>query len=251
MIDLCLCGLTVVLATLGVVALIYFAHKKKPSQSKLSNFIQNSVFSRSSKASLKAGVVRESYQTVSTDGSDPIFDQFIIEDVIPQTEDQRKQWQFACLMLRNATETRNYSFTYKPNSGGRPLVNTNEPFSPPRKYLHNYIITRPNKELGQWRQKHAEKVIFDEFHNLWQSYCGKNGNQPPKSIVLYSWIMPCKNCTEAIIRNLSKLGVPVCIAYTIPYSRESNEQHNENKKRLSAHGIVIEKVEYPHRLEKR
>ncbi len=184
---------------------------------------------------------RESFE--STDGSDPVFDGFIIEQVIPKTENQRKNWQFACLMLRGASETQ---FIYRPQySGNFPYVDDSKAFSPPVKQLHNYIIARPSSH----GQKHAEEVIIDNFNTLWQAYIRENRNQKPASVVLFSWIIPCVICTSKLIKTLSNLGVPAYIAYTIKYHRESEQQMQNSVRKIETSGMIIEQVHYPDRLK--
>ncbi len=201
----------------------------------LEDFIKQNLFSLQSR--------RESFE--STDGSDPVFDGFIIEQVIPKTENQRKNWQFACLMLRGASETQ---FIYRPQySGNIPYVNDSKAFSPPVTQLHNYIIARPSSQAHG--QKHAEEVILDNFNTLWKAYKRENRNQKPASVVLFSWIIPCVTCTSKLIETLSNLGVPACIAYTIKYHRESEQQMQNSVRKIEESGMIIEQVHYPDRLK--
>ncbi len=218
--------------------------KKRTTQTELKNFIQQSIFS--TRAAQLESTVQESGHE-STDGSDPIFDEFIIGQVIPRTEDQRKNFQFACLLLLNTTDPRNKPFAYKPNCNGQPHVNSNNIFSPSRNNFHNYIVARPKRE-GQ-RPRHAEEILLDEFNDLWHSYCTKNPGQCPNGIVLYSWIMPCTECTEKLINTLSTLSLPVYIVYTISYRKETERQQKDSRKRIALSGMIIEQVEYPHRLQ--
>ncbi len=206
----------------------------------LKDFIQQNVFFPIQLQS------RESSFEDSTDGSDPVFDGFI-QQVISKTENQRKKCQFACLMLRGVSETQNQRFTYKPHySGNSPYVNDSEAFSPPVERLNNYIVARPSSQTHG--QKHAEVVILDNFNTLWEAYIRKNRNQKPASIVLFSWIIPCVTCTPKLIKSLSKLGVPVHIAYTITYYRETEQQMQNSVKNIEKSGMVIERVDYPERL---
>ena len=206
----------------------------------LKDFVQQNVFFPIQLQS------RESSFEDSTDGSDPVFDGFI-QQVISKTENQRKNWQFACLMLRGASETQNQRFTYKPHySDNSPYVNDSEVFSPPVERLNNYIIARPSNQTHG--QKHAEVVILDHFNKLWEAYI-KNRKQKPVSVVLFSWIMPCVACTSKLIETLSELGVPVYIAYTIKYHYRETEQQMQNSViNIKKSGMVIEQVDYQDRL---
>ncbi len=167
--------------------------------------------------------------------------------MIPKIENQRNNWQFASLMLRGECETQNQQFMYKPHHGGDPYVNDSKEFSPPVERFNNYIIARPSSQTHG--QKHAEKVILDNFKTLWRAYMSENSNQKPASVVLYSWIMPCVTCTSNIIETLSKLGVPVHIAYTITYHREIEQQRQNSVRRIEESGMVIDQVLCQERLK--
>ena len=155
----------------------------------------------------------------SVDGSDPKFDAFITNIVIPNSEKQRKRWQFASLILQSASEAQDrHTFHYKPsNRHGRPLLNRNNTLSPDPGHFNNYIIARPEKCRDD--MIHAEAAILHNFQSLWEAHV-KINCQNPVSIIFYSWIMPCTECTDLIIQGLSNLGVSVTIAYTIPWDKE-------------------------------
>ena len=177
------------------------------------------------------------------------LDKLITEIVIPSTEEQRNKWQFATLMLLTAKETKEYAFSYKPfQNGGRPKLYKNETSSPKMDEFNNYIIARPEDIRGD--TKHAEEMILENFDELWEAYKNKNSNQTPASIMLYSWIMPCEDCTEAIIKELSNLGIPVTIVYTIPWRKKGKQiQGKKSRKRLKDNGISVEHVRCPYRLQ--
>ena len=181
------------------------------------------------------------------DGSDPDYDSFITEVVIPKSEEQRRKWQFATLMLLSASETQHpHRFRFKPNRQGCPLLNSNDSLSPSPDKFNNYIIARPEEHRDG--TKHAEVVILEDFNRLLEAYKRNNKKQEPVSIVLHSWIMPCKDCTDLIIQRLSNLGISVKISYTISWRYESKKDQEENRRRMTSCGITVEQVQYPHRL---
>ena len=99
------------------------------------------------------------------DGSDPEYDAFIRDIVIPCSEEQRQKWQFATLMLLSARETqRPHQFRYKPNRQGRPLINSNNALSPSPDKFNNYVIARPEERRDG--KKHAKVVILEDFNRL-------------------------------------------------------------------------------------
>ena len=169
----------------------------------------------------------------------------ITKTVIPSTEEQRNKWQFATLMLLTAKETKKFAFSYKPSqSEGQPILYESETFSPKPKQFNNYIIARPD-DIGD-NTKHAEEVILENFDELWDAYENKNSNQTPASIILYSWIMPCEDCTEDIIKKLSNRDIPVTIVYTIPWRKENP---GKSRKRFKEKGISVKHVRCPYRLQ--
>ena len=115
---------------------------------------------------------------------------------------------------------------------------------PNRKCFNNFIIARPKDNI-----KHAEAVILDNFDQLWVAYKTKNYNQTPASIILYSWIMPCNDCTDAIIKKLSTLCIPVTIVYTIPWTKESDQIQEKSRNRLKENRITVDCVNCPYRLQ--
>ncbi len=247
--DFCLIIVGIIAVAIAIIVLLaIFYCACKPAPTKLNKFIQEYVVftditittAQFEDSGLRLrGYSKESYKKIVEN---------LFRNGILQAEDQRENYQFAYLLLLNVNEPENGSFLYKPSKNGSPYVNSNEPFLPPKDKFHNYIIARPMQKGD--RRKHAEEIILDEFNDLWDSYLQINSNQRPKSIVLYSWIMPCSECTEKIINTLSRLGVPVYIAYTISYKRkETKQQQKDSRKRITSSRMTIEKVEYPHRLQ--
>ena len=71
------------------------------------------------------------------------------------------------------------------------LVNSIKSFHPDSSNLVNYIVARPD------HMDHAEVVLLDRFNELQQKF-----GRRPSLILIFSWLMPCSECTEAIINRL-------------------------------------------------
>ena len=178
------------------------------------------------------------------------IDRFITEYVIPNSQYQRKKWQFASLMLLSTSETKELtSFHHKPHClrCGRPFLNSSKTFSPDSHLFDNYIIAQPSMRKGN--TTHAEKVILNNFDKLWTAYKIQNDSQIPASIILYSWIMPCVRCTNLIIKRLSHLGVPVTVIYTISWQKERADVQVNSRQRLKDMKMTVKKVDCPYRLQ--
>ena len=73
----------------------------------------------------------------------------------------------------------------------------------PRHNLKNYLVARPD---GGGRH-HCEKILLNQEYQLWDAYT-EDHPTGPKCIILYSWLLPCSECTSKII-NLS-YSYPSC-----------------------------------------
>ena len=76
---------------------------------------------------------------------------------------------------------------------------------------------------------------------------------PPRQIILYSWIMPCKDCTQKIIQTFRQSpfnSTSVIIAYTIEYYKETDRQAIVNRKQLETHGFYVRHVKVDYTLPK-
>lgn len=60
-----------------------------------------------------------------------------------------------------------------------------------------------NEETPKWRKGkkvHAEILLLEKFDEQYDAFCIKYGD--PKMLILYSWIVPCTDCTAKIISRL-------------------------------------------------
>ena len=52
---------------------------------------------------------------------------------------------------------------------------------------------------------HSEIQVLDRLDQLYDEYVRKNKGKPPKALLLYSWIIPCKSiCTPRIVQTFKR-----------------------------------------------
>ena len=126
----------------------------------------------------------------------------------------------------------------------RQLVNPSVPSFPDRDtHLGNYIVARPDHNVTQSRHVHAEKILLDRLLRL---EALKDEYDP--TIVLYSWMMPCTGCTNALIQSLRNHRSNVIIVYTIDWKGVDLDTNQQNRQRLCRAGIQVYQVDYNLRL---
>ena len=60
-----------------------------------------------------------------------------------------------------------------------------------------------NKETPKWhnsKKVHAEELLLRKLDKQYDAFCCQYGK--PKALILYSWIVPCTDCTAKIISTL-------------------------------------------------
>ena len=184
---------------------------------------------------------------------------FISEAVIPKAEGQRTSWQFAVLVLLARSETkRPQTFQFKPNKNSRLPIDPSKPFIPAKSEFNNYIVARPEQDVlnritEYYRIKfsqHAEKIVVDEFEDLLLAYVREN-KEDLGGIILYSWVMPCTECTNKIIDTLAGRKLKVTVAYTLRCKLESERIQHANRERLRQAGATVEYIQYENSLQKK
>lgn len=96
------------------------------------------------------------------------------------------------LIVSQMDHTMSYTALADANNGQ--LVNSNECSHPDSSNLVNYIVARPDHDR---HTRHAEEVLLDRFNELWRNF-----GRRPSLILIFSWLMPCNECTEDIINRL-------------------------------------------------
>ncbi|XP_062570557.1 uncharacterized protein LOC134232587 [Saccostrea cucullata] len=113
-----------------------------------------------------------------------------------QRPDNRSQ--FGVLFMTNIDSLNDFPRDFQPkNQNGDPIIDNRYAISPNNVAdFGNYVSTRPENVAGT--MVHAEARILDNLDSLWNAYRNRNG-RPPNFMLLYSWIMPCPNCTNMIL----------------------------------------------------
>ena len=172
------------------------------------------------------------------------FHKFVNAMIVPSFFRKQNSWgdQFAVLILVARVDIKDITrVVLCPRDHlGSPLVNSNYQRCPNSATdYNNYIVARPEYN------SHAEKALLDELDPLWSAFVASNG-RPPKHIVLYSWMIPCTECTELIINILcckryKSVGKIVAYRRKI-WSELSAEENNVNRQLLRNAGIKTVEV---------
>ena len=180
------------------------------------------------------------------------LDKFVIERIILCFNCQRKanQRQFAVALLLSGSDLADIMHTrFTPSDPftWRPIVNNSFSLMPqdPMDY-GNYITARPSNKY------HSEVKLFEQcseltdtpFNLLWRNYVERN-DAHPECVLIYSWNLPCSDCTDVIIKSLAKEPynrVSVVVAHTAVWSKETAWEHENNKKKLKSKNITVKQV---------
>ena len=119
------------------------------------------------------------------------------------------------------------------------LVNPSKRSHPDTSDLGNYMVARPD----EWGN-HAEVILLQRFNNLLQSF-----GEEPSIILIFSWLMPCVECTKAIIAfktwNIRHQIIVVFRSNYLLYSEKVNE---DNRERLVKADIEVYHITYSYDL---
>ncbi len=160
----------------------------------------------------------------------------IIQHVVKDFERQRLQnYQFAVLFLSSETNiTRRVQYrTSRGIVNSSNATNRRYPTFPLDRDLCNYITARP--DYGG----HAEKLIMDRFHLLLR-------DRSCRSIVLYTWLLPCKGCTRRIRETLGPYAneYNITVVYTSEGQGSFRGDPKEIEKELRLSGITLKHETY-------
>ena len=157
---------------------------------------------------------------------------------------KRGRQQFAVALLLPDMNTQWRDFSYSPsqnNDGQTPVINPIYPISPPDlTTLNNYIAARPNEG------HHSEMQLLAHMNDLYNAFIIRN-RKLPQALLLYSFIVPCKTCTNAIVNVLTNTRAPFndipikVVAYTTKGTncRNSDCDVDYTVNMLSNHGIGV------------
>ena len=157
---------------------------------------------------------------------EPINHTFV-QDVVEIFKRQRiRGYHFAVIIL---SQYQHVTLNIRPSYV---TTNNTSPTHPPDLTLGNYIVARPDGP------HHAEVLLLCRFPTLLAR------NTPGcKSILLYSWFLPCQHCTEKIVHVLGQYTTThrVTVVYT---STASESQERRNKLTMEKAGITVIKRQY-------
>ena len=180
---------------------------------------------------------------------------YIVNSLIPSFMDQRAGNQFAVVLLLSETDYQNINgLKLSPSDiNGKPKIDNSQRALPLSTQYCNYIVARPTIREAI----HSEREIFaigstnhsnkSRFNELWDAYCCQHNWVHPECILIYSWNLPCKNCTDLIVKSLQRSpynSAAVIVAYTSEWREESIPQRQQNKERMLRTGIIVEEVKY-------
>ena len=120
--------------------------------------------------------------------------------------------QFAVAILQPGNHWMKFLYDPSKNDDGqKPVIGTSSCSPPDSSSYGNYIAARPNNGV------HSEIQILNRLDTVYNAYKAKY-KQAPKALLLYSWIVPCKKCTDQLVAKLTTepfKSIPVkVVAYT-------------------------------------
>ena len=157
-----------------------------------------------------------------------IFRKFIRDKVITTFHNQRQREdddRFAVLILTNSTSLFQLSWmSFKRCNSSNSLIrwllqletlfDSSYPSYPVRGQLDYYIVARA-ESTGWLSEKHPESILLERLNELKLAYQTHYGEKA-KTILLYSWKLPCARCVDEINQAFStdRSDSRVIIVYT-------------------------------------
>ena len=144
----------------------------------------------------------------------------------PHTQDCLEGTQFAVLTLISQEDYANGNTNIQLLPAPRHRnINNRYSVQPEPQDREIYMVARPDtvNEAGGCEREHAEKKLLDNLEQLLQKF--ERSYRPPAMVLLYTWLTPCKKCTEEILDayNLLCEKYGEGFAFTVAYSIEGKE----------------------------
>ena len=183
---------------------------------------------------------------------------YIADFIIPSFKDQRNGNQFAVVLLLSNDDFKSIDKVklVPSDDDGKPLLDVGQTTIPAVNEYCNYIAARPVLTKSPARRRHSEREIFERrdlycgsrFDELWRMY-GMRYNRQPDHILLYSFFLPCRDCTDIIIKKLRRWNglyavTPVYLVHTTFWKKEDSSQRELNRNELVKAGIIVQQVKY-------
>ena len=109
---------------------------------------------------------------------------------------------------------------------------------PPDENSLNYLTARPDGK------NHAEALILERFNSLTRSFYRAH-RHTFKTILLFTWILPCDQCKEKILQELQWEKKQLTIVY-VTAGEKDKEQERSTVQDLESAGITVKKTVYAH-----
>ena len=169
----------------------------------------------------------------------------LTQQIVDLFENQReKNYQFAVLILLSEESTEDVKFLIKFGGGvTRPdkFTNSAQPTYPPEEQFCNFIAARPH---GRY---HAEEQLIEQFDHLLESY--QSTRLPAcQKVVLFTWLLPCEDCTKSIIKKLCGRGLEVILIYITTQTKDPTNEE-QIAQMLEEKGITVIKEQCRRTLE--
>ena len=161
-----------------------------------------------------------------------------------QRHGDHAKYQFAILFMSKRKKLMHLSRSMKceNNHPSEKLTDPECKIFPPDENVVNYLTARPNK-LESGVTEHAESLLLGKLDLLMKKF----DESKCETIVLYTWLLPCRDCKTEIIEKFNAKKKHVILAYT---SKRKNEENEDGiVKELKSAGIEVRKVKYPHKLQ--
>ena len=174
------------------------------------------------------------------------FHEDLMKRVIETFQAQRKEaaFQFAVLFLSEYRRFERISSNTDFLAVDSKNTDCERRTFPPDDKLSNYVTAGPQGS------DHAEIILLGKLNTLMEKY----GEQKCKTIVLYTWLLPCdsrqyevKDCKTEIIERLGPWvneGKQVILVYTSPMSDVCEEKEDQIVEDIRAEGIIVLKEKY-------
>ena len=161
----------------------------------------------------------------------------LVKKLVAKFKDQRKisNSEFAVLVLSpEEISTIEKTICWSRNGA---LTNRMLSTYPPDNDLGNFMVARPDG-------LHAEVLLMHRFNSLWARQ-----SRHCKTILLYSWLLPCISCAQTMADVLGPFagGRRIIVLYTYS-AKEQEQQERESKLIFSRRNIMMVKVKYYKRL---
>ena len=148
--------------------------------------------------------------------------------------------QFAVLFLSSQDYIADVTFQTKTEVVYSPeeATDSTEPVFPPDYNLDNFVTARPFQDFYANRKIHAEEQLLDKF-NLLKTSFESSGFNRCRTVVLFTWLLPCKKCTTRIINELGGRGLKVIVIYIIKHEKDTVDNELYTVKRLEKAKIDV------------